>query len=490
MPTTRVRKALLGASAGVAMALVMPGSPLGVLSFVALLPLLFIADAGGSFLSFYTGGLVFFLINLRWMFTLASFDALAIPGVLLLFLYLALYFGLFGVILRAIRRRWDSDHALLILFPILFTSFEILRNTYPLALGFSSLYQALYRYPVLIQMAAYLGPWSITAAIAFSNTAFYLAIRRRRVSFAIIGAGAISVLLIFSLLPVSNDGEQVQVSIISSQVPQEEKLDDRNLLPLLDRYTALGQRAAAGNPDLIVFPESILPGYILRDDRLLPHFTSLAKQAHADVLLGTGDYVHGRIYNSVCLISPLGVVVGRYDMVHPVPFGEVIPGRSVLERMGLKSFIDSFLPQEVTPGDSCEPIAGIGTPICFESTFPGISRTLARNGASLLVVVTNDAWFAGSSELPAHFACAVFRAVETRRYLLQAANGGISGVIDQRGSVIVSQEGEGIVSGTVMRLSGESFYSRCGDLPLYLLFAVGILIVGTVEVREKNKGRG
>ena len=490
MPTTRVRKALLGASAGVAMALVMPGTPLGVLSFVALLPLLFVADASGSFLSFYTGGLVFFLINLRWMFTLASFDALAIPGVLLLFLYLALYFGLFGVILRAIRRRWNSDRALLILFPILFTSFEILRSTCPLALGFSSLYQALYRYPVLIQMAAYLGPWSITAAIALANAAFYLAIRRKRVSFAIIGAGAISVLLIFALLPVSDNGEQVKVSIISSQVPQKEKLDDRNLLTLLDRYSALGQRAAADNPDLIVFPESILPGYILRDDRLLPHFTSLAKQAHADVLLGTGDYVHGRIYNSVCLISPLGVVVGRYNMVHLVPFGEVIPGRRLLERIGMKSFVDSFLPQEVTPGDSYEPIAGIGTPICFESTFSSIGRALVKNGASLLVIVTNDAWFAGSSELPAHFSCAVFRAVETRRYLLQAANGGISGMIDQRGRVIVSLEEEGIASAVVSRLTSESLYVRYGDLPLYLLFAAGVLIAGILEEREKNRGRG
>ncbi|HDL85264.1 MAG TPA: hypothetical protein ENH11_02885, partial [Candidatus Acetothermia bacterium] len=167
MPILREKKALLGIIAGVTMALVMPGFPLGMLSFVALIPLLFALENGGGFLPSYIAGLVFFLINLRWTFTLARFDVLAVPGVLLLFLYLALYFGLFGMMVGIIRKRWRSDRSLLIVFPVLFTLFEILRNSGPLALGFSSLYQSLYSYPVLIQMAAYLGPWSITAAVAF-----------------------------------------------------------------------------------------------------------------------------------------------------------------------------------------------------------------------------------------------------------------------------------------------------------------------------------
>ena len=485
-----MRKALIAVVAGATMALVMPGFPLGMLSFAALIPLLFVLENGGGFLPFYAAGLAFFLINLRWMFTLASFDALAVPGVLLLFLYLALYFGLFGFVLGVIRKKWRSDRSLLIVFPVLFTLFEILRNVGPLALGFSSLYQSLYSYPVLIQMAAYLGPWSITAAISLVNAGLYLAIRRKKPVFALFALGTIAAMLLFSLLPVGSEGEQIKVAIVSSRVPQKEKLDDRNLFTLLDRYIALGQRTLVSDPDLIVYPESILPAYILRDDRLLPHFTSLAKQAHAQIILGSGDYVHGKIYNSIFLISPLGKVLERYDMVHPVPFGEVIPGRSVLEKIGLKSFIDYFLPQEVTPGNAYTPIVGIGTPICFESTFPGISRSLVKNGASLLAVVTNDAWFTGSSELPAHFACAVFRALETRRYLIQAANSGISGVIDQRGRIISETGEEGVLFGEVKRLTGKSFYVRYGDLPLYILFAASLLIVGIMEMREKNKGRG
>ena len=489
MQISRKKKALLGIAAGAGMALAMPGFPFGPLVFIALIPLLFALEEGSGFLASYLAGVTFFLINLRWLYTLARFDLLAIPGMILLCLYLGLYFGLFGMIIGLIRRKWNTDRSLLIIVPVLFTLFEILRNVGPLALGFSSLYQSLYRLFPLIQLAAYLGPWSITVVIAFVNVALYLAIRRRRLKYAILAVGAVAALFLISLLPVADDGESLKVAIVSSQVSQEEKLDDRNLFLLLNHYSTLGQNAATHDPDLIIFPESILPGYILRDDRLLPQFTTLARQADVEILLGTGDYNHGKIYNSIAAITPQGDVVGTYDMVHLVPFGEVIPGRSMLEKIGLTGFVDSFLPQEVTPGNSYTPLMGVGTPICFESTFSAPSRAFVRNGASLLAIVTNDAWFPGSSELPAHFACAVFRAVETRRYLLQAANGGISGVIDARGRIIREQE-EGIVTAEVTRLTSESFYTRYGDLPLYLLFAVAVLITGVIELGRTRKGRG
>ena len=489
MQISRKKKALLGIAAGTGMALAMPGFPFGPLVFVALIPLFFALEKGGGFLPSYLAGVTFFLINLRWLFALARFDTLVVPGMILLCLYLGLYFGLFGMIVGLIRKKWNTDPSLLIIVPVLFTLSEILRNVGPLALGFSSLYQSLYRLFPLIQLAAYLGPWSITAVIAFVNVAIYLAIRRRRLGYAVLAMGTIAMLFLVFLLPVADDGEPMKVAIVSSQVSQREKLDDRNLFTLLERYSTLGQDAATHDPDLIIFPESILPGYILRDDRLLPQFTTLARQADAEILLGTGDYNHGKIYNSIAAISPHGDVMGTYDMVHPVPFGEVIPGRSLLEKIGLQAFIDSFLPQEVTPGNSYTPLMGVGTPICFESTFSAPSREFVRNGASLLAVVTNDAWFAGSSELPAHFACAVFRAVETRRYLVQAANSGISGVIDQRGRILVLQEEAGIVSHVITQLTRESFYTHYGDLPLYILFTASLLIVGIVEVRKSNKGR-
>jgi len=207
----------------------------------------------------------------------------------------------------------------------------------------------------------------------------------------------------------------------------------------------------------------------LRDERLFPQFRALAKGADAHVLFGTGDYRNGKIYNSVVLLSPDGTTVGMYDMVHPVPFGEYIPGRGLLERIGLGRFANSFLAQDLARGEGYVPVGGIGTPICFEATFPAAARALVRNGAALLVTVTNDAWFAGSSELRVHFAAAVFRAVGTLRTLIQAANWGISGVVDPRGRILNEVIGEGILSADVVQQESRSLYAQRGNSILYVI---------------------
>jgi apolipoprotein N-acyltransferase len=482
------KKPLCAIVAGLSMAIVMPGLPFGLLSFVALVPLLFALE-NADFISFFLVGVTFFLVNLRWLFSLARFDILAIPGVIILCLYLACYFGLFGLLMRVIRKRWRNDSLLLVVFPVFFTLFEILRNIGPLSLGFASMYQSLYLYPVLIQVSAYLGPYSITALIALVNVLFYLAIDRKRFLYAAFALATVGAMASLWFLPAPDVGGSLKVAIIGSDVSQEDKLDERNLHTLLDHYVGLGRKAATYDPDLIVFPESILPGYILRDEKLLDEFAKLAQGLKASVVFGTGDYVQGKIYNSVAAIDLNGRVAGTYNMVHPVPFGEFIPGRSLLEKLGLKEFIDSFLPREVTPGNSYNPLNGVGTPICFESALPVASRRFTFNGASLLAIVTNDAWFAGSSELQAHFSFTVFRAVESRRYVLQAANGGISGVIDQRGRIVSSQMGEGILLAEVKTLTGRSFYTRYGDVPLYIIFAISFLSVVIVGTVRRRKGR-
>jgi len=484
----RKRKDLLVLASGIGLALSMPGFPLGPLSFIALVPLFFAVEQGSGFLAGYLTGIVFFGLDLRWGLTLSRFSPLAVPGMVLLVAYLALYFGVFGWGVNFIAKRVGLERTALLFAPLLFTLLEIARAQGPLGSAFSDLYLSLYRFPALIQWASVVGPWGITAAIVGVNGAIYLGLRRHW-GFLVAAAGMIGILVAGTLVPGPPGEAPVKVAIVSSDVPQKVKLDDRNLLPLLERYVALGQRAAAGHPGLIVFPESILPGYILRDDRLLARFFSLAEAAEAPILFGTGDRREGRIYNSVALVAPPGKIRGIYDMVHPVPFGEYIPGRRLWEKIGLGRFAASFLPVDLSPGKKFSPIGGIGTPICFESTFPFPAREFVRNGAELLVTVTNDAWFAGSSELSAHFAFAVFRAVENRRYLIQAANGGISGIVDPHGRIIKARRGEGIMEAVVYRESGRSPYDAIGEWPLYACFGIiGLILLGRRNRRGGSSG--
>ncbi len=485
----REKKALLALVAGAAVALSMPGLGIGPLVFVALVPLFAAIEEGRGFLAGFLAGVVFFAVDLRWLLTLYRFSWLVVPGYLILVTYLAAYFGLFCFLMAWVRGKRGFDGVLLVLAPLCFTLLEILRAYGPLGIGFSALYLSLYRFPPLIQIAAVAGPWAITAAIVCVNASLYLAMRKSAV-YLLVAGGIVGLLASFSIGCGPQEGETLAVAVVSSAVPQEKKLDGRNLLPLLEQYIALGEQAARTNPDLIVFPESILPGYILRDERLLPQFRALAEGADAYVLFGTGDYRNGKIYNSVILLSPDGTTVGMYDMVHPVPFGEYIPGRGLLERIGLGQFANSFLSQDLARGEGYVPVGGIGTPICFEATFPTAARALVRNGAALLVTVTNDAWFAGSSELRAHFAAAVFRAVETRRTLIQAANWGISGVVDPRGRILREVVGEGILLAEVARQQDQSLYTRWGNGLLYLVLGIGGLFTLAWRIGKRHYGQG
>lgn len=472
MTRPEFRKAAAAILSGTLTALAMPGFGLTPLLFVGLVPLFYALDGRRQFVYGLLYGIAFFALDQRWILTVFRFSPLVVPGFLLLVLYFGLYIGVFAMLIR-LRRNSSFGVGLLFAAPAFLTLLEFARAQGPLGTAFSGLYHALYKAPWLIQIAAVFGPWAVTAMVVLANAALYLALRRRHWGYVAAAACAVGVLAAFSLAPVPpDDTPPIGVAVVSSNVTQEVKLDARNLEELANRYEALGRRALDESPDLIVFPESILPTFILTDQSVLNRLVRVAQDGDTYVLFGTGVYENREVRNVVALLSPDGEVLGIYAMVRPVPFGETIPGRRLWEAIGLKGLMDSFLPVDLTPGESFAPLEGIGTPICFESMFPGPARSFVRDGAEILAIVTNDAWFAESSELIAHFSAAVFRAVETRRYVIHAANGGFSGLVGPGGRILSSMTGEGVVAGEVAARSDRTIYARWGDGPLLLLLAL------------------
>jgi apolipoprotein N-acyltransferase len=471
------KETLLSLGSGILTALAMPGFGAFPLVFFSLVPLFWVLDKRRGFLPGLLFGVAFFAIELRWIATLARFHPIIIAGLLLLVLVFAIGFGVLGAVITWKRR---SDFVTwLLLAPTLFVLAEVLRTFGPLGMGFSTLYGTLYRVPLLIQSASVFGPWFISGILVAINGSLALFLRKRDPRLVVLACGLVLLLAAFALRPQLPQGTTLNVAVVSSKVQQEVKLDGRNLPELLDRYLALGVQAEEMLPDLIVFPESILPSYILQNESLEDAFAALAQRTKAQILLGTGVYRDRKIYNAVALFSETGELVDTYDMVHPVPFGEYIPGRSLLERIGLGSWANSFLPLDLSRGDGYNPLDVYGTPICFESTFPYPSRQLAKNGAQALITVTNDAWFDESSELAAHFASAVFRAVENRRWVIQSANGGISGIVSPYGRVVESLNAEGVISGDIELRTDASLYTQWGDWIILLgagLLAIGIML--------------
>ena len=491
MGTWMRSKGILAILSGGLAALAMPGIGAWPLAFVCLIPLFYAMDGGRGGRMGYLFGLAFLALDLRWILTLYRFSPLVILGFVLLVAGSALFYAAAGWLITTRTRR--LGWGLLLMAPAAFALLDLARATGELGTTFGALYHTLYRVPILIQSAAVFGPWTLTAGLVGVNAALYLGFRDRRWKPAAVAFGMAAAMAAFSLLPIPQDGQDaIPIAIVNSRVQQEVKLDARNLPELADRYVTLGQVAAAGAsaeipPDLIVFPESILPAYILRSEGLLDRFAGIASEYGVSILFGTGDYRNREIYNSVVALNTEGEISGIYDMVCPVPFGEYVPWRGVWDAIGLGGLADSFLPLDLTAGTDYSLLDGIGTPICFESTFPGSARRFVRSGAHLLVTVTNDAWFAGASEQDAHFAATVFRAVETRRWTVQAANGGISGLISPRGRIVAEQEEEGILRGSVTYRMGTSIYTRIGDTVWWVLGSLGCL--GTLGFRVVRRSR-
>ena len=185
-------------------------------------------------------------------------------------------------------------------------------------------------------------------------------------------------------------------------------------------------------------------------------------------------------YNSAYLASPSGEVVGRYDKIHLVPFGEYVPLSNLLFFIGsLGEGIGNFKSGKEMINFSM-PRARFGVLICFEIIFPDLCRRFVKEGANFLVTITNDAWFGRTSAPYQHFAIATFRAIENRVFVARAANTGISGLIDPKGKV-VKKSGiftEEAITGTIRLMKTKTFYTLYGDVFAWICSGFSILLVG------------
>jgi len=196
-------------------------------------------------------------------------------------------------------------------------------------------------------------------------------------------------------------------------------------------------------------------------------------------------------FNSAYLLSPAGEIAGKYDKVHLVPYGEYVPLRDVFPFIkkltaGMGDFGTGVGYYPLSMGDK-----KIGVLICYEGILPFAARMYKKESADLLVNITNDAWFGATSAPFQHFSMAVFRAVETRLYLVRAANTGISGIIDPGGRIIAKTDifREDALKGYIKFVSMPAFYARYGDLVAAACFLLMIFYFLISLKREGKKCR-
>ena len=287
----------------------------------------------------------------------------------------------------------------------------------------------------------------------------------------------------------------VSVSIVQGNIDQALKWNPAFQQGTIEKYLRLSLSTRSRQPDLLVWPETAAPFYLLRDPRLTKMVIEGIRQTGTDFLIGSPSYIHrGKnpgYYNSVYLVQPDGEIQGKYDKVHLVPFGEYVPFKNWFPFIGkIVEAVGDFQPGQ--KGNTIQwKNFKLGVQICYEIIFPDLSRAMVKNNAALLVNVTNDAWYGKSSAPYQHFSMTVFRAVENRRALVRSANTGISGFVDPAGRIVATTPlfEEKVITRTMPVIQKQTFYIRFGDvLAIACIGAILIVIITMLRKPTLKKG--
>ncbi len=239
------------------------------------------------------------------------------------------------------------------------------------------------------------------------------------------------------------------------------------------------QLTAVLQPITVILPESPM-NFMYNDDPEFQRFVrDFTTRNNVSLIVNSAepDPTNSKFFNSAMMIGPDGKLVTQYDKIYLLPFGEAVP-------VPLESIVPAFVGNfsygreyDLLPlGD-----AKGGIMICFESHFGQLSREYVRNGADVLIEMTNDGYLGPTPVLRQHLANAVFRAVETNRPVLRVTNVGITAYINEKGAVLdpapVYQEDTRVW--TVSKSDGsQTFYVRYGDWFAWLCSVVTICLLG------------
>jgi apolipoprotein N-acyltransferase len=483
----------------------------------------------------YVAGLAFFWTVFFWLTTVT------VLGWFVLQFYMAIYFSLWawfcGLVrprrkpVRATATKWDQMLAqarstatpvpspwtrstnnlrLALLLAAGWTTLEWLRGWIFSGFGWNGLGIALHDSWPLIQIAEFTGVAGLSFLVAFTNviiltTAYRLILETRtrmmrpHFDFTVTMAAIVGV-LVFGVraTQVSPAATPLRVAAVQSNVPQTQKFDPQFTRKIFDQFRRLSEIALRSNPppEMLVWPESSMPGPVLTDQESYKFVMDLAASAETDILLGTIDEENGDVYNAAMLVSDGGERVQMYRKVHLVPFGEYVPGRHKVPL--LARIVGDQVPGDFKAGTEHTVFTltnreiQVAPLICFEDTIGELTRqfvlpTETSPGANLLVDVTNDGWFQHSAGSHQHLANAIFRCVETRRPMIRAANTGVTCFVNQFGRVtqeLQDEKGttfaEGVLTGevTVPTEHELTFYVRHGELFAKTCAAIALIAIG------------
>lgn len=452
--------------------------PFPLFLFFAFIPYFFVLEKRTSLLSINQGNyLLVFILSIITIYWVGSWQSKADPflmmgGGVLLFFYPVVF--MIPSTLYYLSSKVFNGKFILWLFPIFWVTAEYLLTLTDLKFPWLTLGHGLAKFTSFIQIADIIGAFGLSLVVLYINVFLFKAAKRIKEK-----SGKyllqISLAGILFLIPVIygavklGDYEQpentIRVGIIQPDIDPWDKWEAGSLNDLVDLYFNLSQKCIDQGAELIIWPETALPVYLLSGsyqsivDTIyyflrvnnvhlmtgmpdIRFYTNKEEAPKNSKYAEAADYYYST-YNAILLFAPDENEIQRYGKMHLVPLGEKtpfvdqIPFLADLLKWGVGlSGWNTGQDTTVFKANINSKEVKIGGLVCYESVFPVFVTHFVERGAQFLVVVTNDSWYGNSSGPYQHKEFAALRAVENRRAVVRSANGGISCLIDERGITI------------------------------------------------------
>ncbi len=449
-----------------------------------------------------------------------------VAAVLLLAAFVAAFTALFGAGFGWLAAR-DLDSPLPV--AMWWTAVDHLRSFAFTGFPWATLGYAWHGNAAVRAFAPFTGVYGLSfAAVLTAAAAFEM--RRGRPRRAALAAAAVAAIHGVGLGLAAGDAApaapSLRVAVLQGNIEQGVKWDPTWAERTWEIYASLTAAAAARGAEVVVWPETAVPGSPDASLDLRERLAELARRHRLTLVVGAVG-IDGfdavarrprgtvRYYDSAYVISPAGEFLDRYDKTQLVPFGEYVPLRALLGRF-VKALATGVTSGDVSPGPEPRAVAlpdtldvedgrrvSVGVPICYELIFPDLVRRFVRaregpggerrDGARVLFGVTNDAWY-GRTGAPYQFlVMTALRSAETRTWTARAANTGVSAFIDERGRVQERTrifERDFLVRDVPLRPPDErgTFYVRHGDRFAQACW-LGIAVVAAHGARRSRKRR-
>ncbi|MDR1696158.1 MAG: apolipoprotein N-acyltransferase [Endomicrobium sp.] len=484
---------VLSILSAVILSLCFPKFNVFIFAWVCLIPLIHCVLNSKSVFSVIYGfaaGFVFGLISIYWMLYFLEINTRSFSNsIILSFIvwgYFGIYFAVWAGLLNFAKKYLDNVK--LILFSgAVWVILEYIR-TYAMS-GFpinSLAYSQSIFYPI-IQIADITGFYGVSFVIMAINMLLYFYLQNKNKKYLLAAGIIIGALLLYGLTRVAQfNGEygdrKLTVGVIQPNIEQHKKWRGSYAAAILNTLRKGANSFADKNVDIMLYPETVLPRRLEESKDVQEMVRQVSRLAKLTLIGGMSDE-NKKKYNSVFVLSQNGQIAGKYKKRRLVIFGEYLPFRGLLSKF-LKSLSSINTTGELSKEKELEVFkfgdVTLGINICSERYYPDLSRALVLKGANILTNHTNDAWFLGMATPYQNFIINTFRAVETRKNLIVAANTGVSAIINSSGKCTEkTRVGENVsFTGNVYTNNYKSLYVAMGDIFVYMcmIFVVWCLL--------------